>query len=86
MPLNYSWNASQLFLECLSTTTYSKRLARWIEEFQEYNLTIKYRKGAEAIVPDAISRRPDFIQDGPANIAAGRVGGTTLHMQEFINS
>ena len=35
----------------------SKRLARWIDE---YNLIIKYRPGSQAIVPDAISRRPDF--------------------------
>jgi Integrase zinc binding domain len=38
----------------------SKRLARWIDEFQQYNLIIKYRPGSQAIVPDAISRRPDF--------------------------
>ena len=47
----------------------SKRLARWLEEFQEYNLDIQYRKGAEAIVPDAISRRPDLMGKGPANRA-----------------
>ena len=38
----------------------SKRLARWVDEFQQYNLIIKYRPGSQAIVPDAISRRPDF--------------------------
>jgi hypothetical protein len=38
----------------------SKRLARWVDEFQQYNLIIKYRPGKQAIVPDAISRRPDF--------------------------
>ena len=38
----------------------SKRLARWVDEFQQYNLVIKYRPGSQAIVPDAISRRPDF--------------------------
>src|SRR5436309_2681894 len=38
----------------------SKRLARWVDEFQQYNLIIKYRPGKLAIVPDAISRRPDF--------------------------
>jgi hypothetical protein len=47
--------------------TYSKRLARWIEEFQTYNLVIWYRKGTEAVVPDIISHRPDFIGKGPAN-------------------
>ena len=38
----------------------SKRLARWIDEFQQYTLIIKYRPGNQAVVPDAISRRPDF--------------------------
>lgn len=38
----------------------SKRMARWIEEFQGYDLDIRYRKGVEAVVPDALSRRPDF--------------------------
>ena len=48
----------------------SKRLARWVEEFGEYNLSIQYRKGSEAIVPDAISRRPDLMGEGPRNRAA----------------
>ena len=39
----------------------SKRLARWLDEFQQYNLIIKYRPGEQAIVPDAISRRPDYF-------------------------
>lgn len=57
-------------LKYLTTTkTPSKRLARWIDEFSEYQLDIKYRKGSEAIVPDAISRRPDFVGRGPANVA-----------------
>ena len=38
----------------------SKRLARWVDEFQQYDLVIKYRPGKQAIVPDAIRRRPDF--------------------------
>src|ERR1700734_200570 len=39
----------------------SKRIARWVEEFQQYNLEIKYRPGPQAIVPDALSRRPDWF-------------------------
>ena len=39
----------------------SRRLARWIAEFQEWKLKIKYRRGSEAIVPDALSRRPDYM-------------------------
>ena len=57
-------------LKYLTTTkTPSKRLARWIDEFAEYQLDIKYRKGSEAVIPDAISRRPDFLGKGPANVA-----------------
>ena len=57
-------------LKYLQTTrTPSKRLARWIDEFSEFDLDIKYRKGSEAIVPDAISRRPDFVGKGAANEA-----------------
>ena len=60
-------------LQYLQTTkTYSKRLARWVDEFQEYDLKIEYRKGSDAVVPDAISRRPDFIEDGPANVSKSR--------------
>jgi hypothetical protein len=39
----------------------SKRIARWVDEFQQYNLIIKYRPGAQAVVPDALSRRPDYL-------------------------
>ena len=39
----------------------SKRLARWIDEFQGYNLDIRYRRGRDAIVPDALRRRPDYF-------------------------
>jgi hypothetical protein len=33
----------------------SNRLIRWIDEFQGYDLDIRYRRGSEAIVPDALS-------------------------------
>lgn len=57
-------------LKYLKTTrTPSKRLARWIAEFSEYQLDIKYRKGSDNIAADAISRRPDFKGKGPANLA-----------------
>jgi len=39
----------------------SKRLARWMDEFQQYNLLIKYWPGKQAVVPDAISRRPYYL-------------------------
>jgi RNase H-like domain found in reverse transcriptase len=44
----------------------SKRLAHWIAEFGTFDLDITYRPGTEAVVPDAISRRPDFIGTGEA--------------------
>ena len=54
------------YLKSLRNPT--KRVVRWIDEFQQYNLNIKYRKGSEAVVPDALSRRPDFIPDQAANV------------------
>ena len=41
----------------------------WVSEFAEYNLDIRYRKEKDAIVPDAQSRRPNFISNGPTNQA-----------------
>ena len=32
-----------------------KRLTRWINEFEEYDLNIQYWKRSEAVVPDVIS-------------------------------
>ena len=43
-----------------------KRLAHWIAEFNTFDLDITYRLKTEAVVPDAISRRPDFIRTGEA--------------------
>jgi len=39
----------------------SARLNRWVDEFQMYDLDIRYRPGVKAIVPDALSRRPDYL-------------------------
>ena len=63
-------HASLQYLQ--TTVTYSKRLARWVHEFQEYDLAIQYRKGSDAVVPDALSRRPDFVERGPANVSKSR--------------
>ena len=52
-------HSSLVYLQ--TTKEPSRRLERWIAEFGDYDLDIQYRKGSEAIVPDAISRRPDFI-------------------------
>jgi transposase InsO family protein len=64
----YTDHESLKYLATMRNPT--KRLARWIEEFGEYNLSIQYRKGSEAVVPDAISRRPDLMGEGPRNRAA----------------
>ena len=57
----------------------SKRLARWVEEFQNWNLIIKYRPGTLATVPDALSRRPDYLN-------AIMLGGEEYipHLYDFI--
>jgi hypothetical protein len=64
----YTDHESLKYLATMRNPT--KRLARWIEEFGEYNISIQYRKGSENTVPDAISRRPDFMGEGPRNRAA----------------
>jgi len=70
----------------------SKRLARWVEEFGEYDIDIQYRKGTQAVVPDAISRRPDLMGEGPRNLAAplNLIRGVdedewAYHMTKLIN-
>jgi hypothetical protein len=35
--------------------------ARWVDEFQRYKLNIRYRPGSQNVVPDALSRRPDYL-------------------------
>lgn len=44
-------------------------MARWISEFAEYDLDIRYQKKKDAIVPDALNQRPDFISNRLANKA-----------------
>ena len=61
-----------------STKTYSKRLARWVAEFGEHALKIRYRKGKENVVADTLSRRPDFIGKGSANVAVAAREGPLL--------
>jgi hypothetical protein len=38
----------------------NRRQARWMETLQEYDFTLEHRPGATNVVPDALSRRPDF--------------------------
>ena len=40
--------------------TLSPRQIRWMEKLAEYNYDIQYRKGSLNVVPDALSRRPDY--------------------------
>lgn len=43
----------------------TRRQARWMELLQEYDFDFKYKRGAENIVPDALSRRPDHRDPSP---------------------
>ena len=42
----------------------TRRQARWMELLQEYDFDFKYKQGKDNVVPDALSRRPDY-QDSP---------------------
>jgi len=67
------------YLQTMKTP--SKRVVRWFKEFSEFNIKIRYRKGLEAIVPDALSRRPNFIGNTPTNVAE-RINAMRLQQDE----
>jgi hypothetical protein len=60
-------------------------LARWIEEFQSWDLDIRYRRGSEAVVPDALSRRPDY-NPLRLNILRGELAPNdyTIFMEDYL--
>ena len=64
----------------------SKRLARWIDEFQGFDLDIRYRRGREAIVPDALSRRPDYLSYLAAIGVDPRHDDYIQHLKQYLIS
>ena len=42
---------------------YTQKMARWIEEFESYDLDIQYKPGAQMIVSDTLSRRHDLEEE-----------------------
>lgn len=54
----------------------SGRQIRWMEKLSEYNYTIVYKKGALNVVPDALSRRPDYHL--AATVSSATVGDDLL--------
>jgi hypothetical protein len=49
-------------LQCLANQKMpSPRLCRWIDEFSKMDILVKYKKGSENVVPDALSRRADLV-------------------------
>ena len=44
-----------------------KRLIKWISEFSEYNLKIKYRREFEIVVSNVIFKKSDLIKKISAN-------------------
>ena len=60
----------------------SRRLARWIDEFQAYNIDIRYRPGRDAILPDTLSRRPDFAEQIHAMVLSEDY---IPHIEQYLN-
>lgn len=54
----YTDHESRKYLQ--SKNNLSPRQIRWNEKLAEYNFEIRYRKGSLNIVPDVLSRRPDY--------------------------
>ena len=48
----------------------SQRQTRWVEFLAPYDIKINYIKGSENARADALSRRPDYDQEIPANMQA----------------
>ena len=46
----------------------TRRQARWMELLQEYDFDFKYKPGVDNIVPDALSRRPDYRDPDPIEL------------------
>jgi len=46
----------------------TRRQARWMELLQEYDFEFKYKRGVDNIVPDALSRRPDYRTSDPVEL------------------
>ena len=46
----------------------TRRQARWMELLQEYDFDFKYKRGADNIVSDALSRRPDHQEPRPLSL------------------
>lgn len=46
----------------------TRRQARWMELLQEYDFDFKYKRGVDNIVPDALSRRPDYQDPDPVEL------------------
>ena len=72
----YTDHESLKYLETKSTL--SPRQIRWSEKLAEYNYEIRYRKGFLNVVPDALSRRPDY-QLAAITASTPSVGINLLH-------
>lgn len=67
-------------LKCLATQpTLNHRQARWLEKLAEFNYEIEYTPGPMNVVPDALSRRPDY------NLATASESAPAIG-QKFLDS
>ena len=65
----------------------SRRQARWMTTLSEYNYTIVYRKGHLNVVPDALSRRPDYelsMLDVSGNVSQVNVAIPGLSKEAYL--
>lgn len=65
----------------------SRRQARWMTTLAEFNYKIVYKQGTLNVVPDALSRRPDYelsILDASGNVSTAAVSIPGLSKETYL--
>jgi transposase InsO family protein len=65
----------------------SRRQARWMTTLAEYKYVIQYKKGTLNVVPDALSRRPDYelaVLDSSGDVSRAKVSIPGLNPAAYL--